>query len=312
MKIAYLISAHSDPAHLYRLVGALQPAAAFFIHVDAKVDLASFARVLNRENVHFIAERYDVRWGEISQVYYQRALLRAALDSGQTFDRLFTLSGLDYPVWGNARIRQFFAEHPHTEYICGIDMTDQRPDIQRTYRMYRPWPGLSLSWTRLRTFIRARSRKLLWLFGCRKPLTVEVAGSTVPLRLHKGGSWWCITPQLARYLLDTLDNHPELLAYFRTSFGPDETLWQTLVFNSPYAGKALCAQGDYTTLADLTPLHHIYYHPVIKVFTLDDLPDILSSGRMFCRKTMTGVSDGLMDRLDALRRAEDAALPAAT
>lgn len=305
MKIAYLISAHNDPAHLQRLVGALQSDAEFFIHVDAKVDLYPFTSSLSADNVHFIKDRYDIRWGEISQVYYQRALLRAALGSGVVFDRLFTMSGLDYPVWSNTRIRQFFARFPETEFICGIDMTNQRAEIQQGYRVYRPFPGLVLPWSRLRMLVRTCSRKLLFGLGLRKALEIEVQGTVRPYRLYKGGSWWCITPQLAGYLLDTLDKHPEILRYFRTSFGPDETLWQTLVFNSPYAGKARCVAGAYTSLADLTLLHHIYYHPVIKVFTEADLPEILTSGRMFCRKTITGLSDGLMDRLDAMRRVEE-------
>ena len=43
MKIAYLISAHTDPRHMFRLIDALQPHAEFFIHVDAKVDISLFA-----------------------------------------------------------------------------------------------------------------------------------------------------------------------------------------------------------------------------------------------------------------------------
>lgn len=306
IKIAYLLSVHEDPGHLFRLIDALQPDAEFFIHVDAKVDISCFAACRKWENVHFIEERYDIRWGEISQVYYQAALLRAALRSGKTFDRLVTMSGLDYPVWSNAQIRKFLADSPDTEYICGIDMTQQRQEIKRLYRMYRPFPGLKWLRPRLRVFIRARSRKLLYWLGIRKSLTINIQGR-FPYHLYKGSSWWCITPPLARYLLDTFETHPEIESYFRTSFGPDETLWQTLVFNSPYACKACLVRGAYTSLANLTPLHYIHYFPGIKVLTTEDLPEILESGRMFCRKTCTGVSDGLMDQIDDLRHGEDAA-----
>lgn len=304
IKIAYLLSVHDDSCHLFKLIEALQPDADFFVHVDAKVDSSRFAACRKWKNVHFIEERYDICWGEISQVHYQAALLRAALHSGKTFDRLVTLSGLDYPVWSNARIQKFLADSPNTEYICGIDMTQQRQEIQRLYRMYRPFPGLKWLGTHLRVFIRTRSRKLLYLFGIRKPLTINIQGC-FSYRLYKGSSWWCITPPLARYLLDTFEAHPEIESYFKTSFGPDETLWQTLVFNSPYAHKACLVKGDYTSLADLTPLHYIYYSPVIKVLTNEDLPAILESGRMFCRKTCTGASDSLMEKIDTLRYKEE-------
>lgn len=261
-------------------------------------------REREKKNVHFIEERYNIHWGEISQVHYQAALLRAALHSGKTFDRLFLISGLDYPVWSNARIQKFLTEFHDTEYICGIDMTQQKKGINRLYRMYRPFPMLNLPYP-LRTFIRTRSRKLLYLLGVRKPLAINTLFANHPYKLHKGSSWWCITPRLAHYLLDTFEKHPEIESYFRTSFGPDETLWQTLVFNSPYACKAQLINGEYTSLFDLTPLHYIDYNPIIKVLTDKDLPMILHSGKMFCRKTCTGISDSLMDQLDALRKEEE-------
>lgn len=43
MNIAYLILAHHQPAHLRRLLAALDTDNAyFFVHVDAKVDSAPF------------------------------------------------------------------------------------------------------------------------------------------------------------------------------------------------------------------------------------------------------------------------------
>lgn len=39
MTLAFLISAHTDPIHLARLLKSLPEDAAFFIHIDSKTDI---------------------------------------------------------------------------------------------------------------------------------------------------------------------------------------------------------------------------------------------------------------------------------
>jgi hypothetical protein len=54
-------------------------------------------------------------------------------------------------------------------------------------------------------------------------------------------------------------------------------------------------------LEDYTPLTYIEYGKEIKVLTEADYDRILASGKMFCRKTVTGRSDKLMEKIDELR-----------
>ena len=95
MNIAYLISAHTDPAQLRRLVLALHADAEYFVHIDAKSDLSQFAAVLSLPNVHYIEDRVDVRWGTLREVQYQMSLIRVAVTFPRHFDRIFFLSGMD-------------------------------------------------------------------------------------------------------------------------------------------------------------------------------------------------------------------------
>ena len=81
MKIAYLISAHTDAPQLARLIKALHTDAEFFVHIDKKSDIRPFKAHMNAKNVHFIGEkdknspytgkRIDVRWGTLIEVEYQ-------------------------------------------------------------------------------------------------------------------------------------------------------------------------------------------------------------------------------------------------
>ena len=120
-RIAYLISAYKDAPHLARLMDALDDGAAdFYVHVDANADIAPFRRAAGERAV-FVG-RHAVGWGGWSQVAYQRELLEAAVGSGRDYLRAVCLSGQDYPLWGNARIRQFFEDNPEAELIGGMDL----------------------------------------------------------------------------------------------------------------------------------------------------------------------------------------------
>ncbi|MGM9620756.1 MAG: conjugal transfer protein, partial [Bacteroidaceae bacterium] len=79
MNIAYLISAHTDPQQLRRLVLSLHDDAEIFIHIDSKSDLTHFTSCLQLPRVHYIPERVDVRWGTMCEVQYQMNLVRAAV-----------------------------------------------------------------------------------------------------------------------------------------------------------------------------------------------------------------------------------------
>ena len=44
-------------------------------------------------------------------------------------------------------------------------------------------------------------------------------------------------------------------------------------------------------------LHFIDYHPVIKVLDLTDYDRLVASGKLFCRKVVSGKSDTLVEKL---------------
>jgi hypothetical protein len=108
--LAYLMLVHNSPRQVARLVNALQgPDVAFFIHVDRKVDIGQFRYMLrHHRNVKFIRPRYVIEWGGWRMVDAELLLMRYALKRGARY--MVLMSGMDYPVWSNRRIREFFAE----------------------------------------------------------------------------------------------------------------------------------------------------------------------------------------------------------
>ena len=301
MNIAYLISAHTDAPQLKRLIHALQPDAEFFIHIDRKSDITPFQALLKAENIHFIDKRTDVRWGTLIEVEYQMALIEAAVSYPRHFDRIFFLSGMDYPLWSNDRIAQWLENLNDKEVLQGINMNTPHINTQQRelYRKSRPlFRKFGNKWNQRLSIL---FRKILSVLGYRKRLCFMVEGKK--WNLYKGAAWWCISEDLATFVLQTYRTHKEISRYFRDSFGPAETIIQTIAFNSPeWSSKCMLTEGEYPGLAALTPLHYIVYDPIIKVMTTEDLPAMLGSGKMFARKFRSSESDKVVEEIDQLRK----------
>lgn len=301
MNIAYLISAHTDAPQLKRLIEALHPDAHFFVHIDKKSDLSMFTAIIQQDNVHFLSNRIDVRWGTILEVEYQMALIKAAIDYPIEFDRIFFLSGMDYPLWSNEHITSWLKEQGDKEILCGICMDTEAINKQQKelYQLSRPFFNISFLSNQWNQRFSILCRKIKAALGMRKSLSFYVDGKQ--WKLYKGSAWWCISQDLAAYIYNMYISKPEIRRYFINSFGQAETLIQTIAFNTPptqFASKCLLVKGNYPGLAALTPLHFIIYEPVIKILDETDYDTLMASGRMFARKFISGTSDKLVEKLN--------------
>ncbi|MBQ8046773.1 MAG: conjugal transfer protein [Prevotella sp.] len=303
MKLAFLLSPYTDASHLKRLVDSLPGESVFFVHVDKKSDIRPFEEALAGDTrVRFLAKRANVAWGSIRQVEYQMELIRAALAAEEAFDYFVTMSGMDYPVWSNRRILDHLEQHRGRQFLQAICMKGQGKSAE-IYTIYRPFASHPWAKGSAGSKLRAALRKTIAWMGIRKPIEFDADGRHYTL--YKGSDWHAITPELARYVLEKWDHIPALRRYFKNSFTPSETLIHTLAFNSSFAKDCMLVEGKYESLAALTPLTYIDYHPDIKVLSEEDFPRIVSSGKMFCRKVISGKSDKLVKMLDRHRALEE-------
>lgn len=259
MNIAYLISAHTDPVHLLRLVRSLNiPGITdFFVHLDKRADIGLFKDYLSMQNVKFCKKRILVQWGGFTQCKYQKALIEECLCSGKIYDRIFFLSGLDYPYWSNNRILKYLADNPEKEFICGMDITTcdypkKIPMKLELYHFFRDFPSRN---SRLVRYLNGFARLIMTYVPLRKPRYIEV--DSTKYHIFQGSSWWCVTGKCLQYIYSKMNGKIE--KYFKTCFAPDEMMVQTIVFNSPFKEKAILYKGKYPGLEKLTPLHLIDY-----------------------------------------------------
>ena len=215
MKLAFLISTHTDIPQLRRLVEALPGNSVFFIHVDKKVDIAPFKEAfIGDERIVFIEHRVDVKWGSINEVEYQMELVRAALSSREDFSRLITLSGMDYPLWNKNRIIQFFEQDKEREYIMGVDLSTAGLPSKRYTEFY-------FMTSKKRTLCYMSSvalRKLLHCLGIKKTLKIKTSDKLLGSKIHSllASRLYTIDRKLTKndfYLLNYQIYHSYFLLY---------------------------------------------------------------------------------------------------
>src|SRR4029079_19603232 len=113
MKIGYIITAHTLPEHLVRLVRRLaSDNARFFIHVDRRAPdavMAAIERELGGRPDVQLLPRHPVHWASFGPVRAALEGVRALLDSPESLEYGVLLTGQDYPLRSPAQIESTLA-----------------------------------------------------------------------------------------------------------------------------------------------------------------------------------------------------------
>lgn len=272
-EIAFLILAHKDPAGLAAtirlLVGAGDRVA---LHFDRNAPAAAFAALrtefAGNPSVAF-APRLRCGWGEWSLVAATLALVRTARAAFPGATHFAMLSGDCAPIKPRAHIARVLAPADR-DYIEHHDFFES--DWIRT--------GLKAERLVYRHYVNERSRKrlfyaLLWL---QRRLGLERA-LPAGLRIRIGSQWWVLRRGTLDRVLAFLDARPDVLRFFRTTWIPDETFFQTLVAH--VTPRAEVANRTLTFLA-----FSDYGLPLV---LHDDHADLLlAEDHLFARKVAPG------------------------
>lgn len=308
MKIAYLILAHTDKTNLIRLINALnyKQSTGFFIHIDQKANFSDneISPLVSRDILEIeIIKKYYVNWAGYSIIKAEYALIKKALASSIDYDRFILLSGLDYPLYSNKKIFEFFRLNKDTEYIKALNLSIlfEPPKMLERIEIHHYFRDCNISNVFLKRLITGGSLKIMKLLPFRKKKLF------LNSPVYEGSQWWALTKECLVYIQMYCEAHKkELKKYFQHSFAPDELYFHTIVFNSRFKTKSLLHNTNYYPgLVGLTPLHYIEYNKTIEIYVEKDYSKLLSSKKMFCRKVRTDISDELLNRIDKYRDEEE-------
>ena len=264
MKHAYLILAHDDIPLLRILVNALDDCRNdIYIHWDAKSGTVPDLKTVS-SRLFFLEERVRVNWAGFSMVEAEYLLFKAASANGP-YAYYHLLSGTDLPIKSQDYI------HAECERLAGTEFVGFASNAQAEID-YRVQHRFLFSEEFKTKNIFKRGLRLLFL-KCQD--LMRIRRTDIPVR--KGAQWCSLTQAFVSYLLE---REPLVRELFSHTFSPDELFIQTVLVNSPFAGKVKPADTEYEGNMRFIKWVNGELIPI----RLEDYPRLKESDRWFARK----------------------------
>lgn len=287
-KIAFLLLAHRDPARVAEQVRALTAHGdCVAVHFDRRSDASEFRALRNElagvPGVAF-ARRVRCGWGMWSLVQATLNMARCARRSFDGITHYYLLSGDCYPTKSRGYLDRWLGEN--TDVIETHDFHTGgwiRTGLKEERLVYRHWfnererPGAFYAMLNLQ-------RRMGWR---REP--------PQDLKMRIGSQWWALRASTVEKLLGFMRRRPDVVRFFRTTWIPDESMFQTLVSHLVPAQEI--RQGPPTHL-----IFSDYGKPV--VFHDDHYGYLRADDRPFARKLSPEAAALRGKLLDAFRQRE--------
>jgi len=274
MKLAHLILCHTKPEQLQRLIKNISQADAhIYIHVDKRIDINLFLPLSLLANVYFIKERENVNWGGYSIVQATINGFKQILSSGIEYGYINLLSGQDYPLKSSKEIHEFFATNPGVAFM-DISSSKHSEKLAKKLRKYY-LTDLNIKGSYLAELI------LTALFPRKIPETFTAVGNS---------QWFTIPPYCVEYIVEFLKNNPEIKRLFKFMWAPDDMIFQSILFNSPFK--------DIIVNNDLRYADWSLDLPSPKVLTIADFEKLVNSDKLYARKFDINSDSEILDSLD--------------
>ncbi len=227
MKIAYILLAYNQHDHFTRLQKELISVNNYlYIHIDKKHEY-SFP-IKPGSNIYFETNSHKVFWGEFSQVEAQIKLLRNAI-TNKSNDYFILLYGSDYPVRSQAHIQKYLGQQKK-EHINIVKMPEAGKTLDRIqyFRVLEANRNDSL----LGLTKRALNHSIRIL-----DIKRELPRKYRHMTLFGGSSWWVLSRECIKYILEYIDDNPEFVNFWKHTLIPDETFFHTIIGNSKFMDR---------------------------------------------------------------------------
>ena len=288
-KIAYILLCHKDPDAIIKQAERLTAAGDYMaIHFDASASVEHFrtirAALDDNPNVVFAHKRIKCGWGEWSLVQATLYAVESAVKAFPRATHFYMLSG-DCMAIKSAEYTHRFLDDNDADFIESFDYFES------------DWIKTGMKEERLiyRHFFNERTQK--WRFYTsyhlqqRFGLTREIPSD---IQVQIGSQWWCLRRRTVEWVLEFTKKRRDVMRFFRTTWIPDETFFQTIV-------RHVVPENEIRTRTLTFLMFTDYGMPV--VFYDDHYDLLLSQDFLFARKISPEARD-LKRRLGLLYAAE--------
>lgn len=284
-RIAFILLCHKDPQAVVEQAQRLTAAGdCMAIHFDASASPKAFevikAALGDNPNVVFAKKRIKCGWGEWSLVDATLQAVSAAVDAFPRATHFYMLSG-DCMSIKSANYTHEVLDRDDVDHIESFDFFDT------------DWIKAGMKEDRLiyRHYFNERQQK--WRFYTSYALQQKLGlQREIPadLQIMIGSQWWCLRRRTVEAILDFAATRRDVMRFFKTTWIPDETFFQTLVAH-------LVPRAEIRTRPLTFLLFTDYGMPV--TFHNDHYDLLLSQDFLFARKISPDAVE-LKSRLGAL------------
>lgn len=239
-KHAYLIMAHNSIESLKHLLQVIDDERNdIFLHIDKKMQFLNKAEIaswVHHSNIYF-AKRGDIKWGHISLTMCEVELVELATKTGN-YHYYHIISGVDFPIKSQDYIHSqlenenslFISYHKDGEHGDNYMYKVQYyfPLMRFVGRGYHDGPG------KKKAFLRWLTKQEWKNIDRQRAHGVDRTKKYPGITFYKGGNWFSIPDDFARYLVA---NKRRIKKMFAMTNGSDEFFVQTMALNSDYKGR---------------------------------------------------------------------------
>ncbi len=223
-QIAFILLCHKDPDAIIQQAGQLTAAGdCIAIHFDARAPADAFHRIraalAPNPNVAFAARRLRCGWGEWSLVGATLLAVEAALRAFPRATHFYMLSGDCMAIKSAAHAHRLL-DAEDVDHIESFDFLQSgwiKTGIREERLLFRHWFNER---TAKRAFYASIALQRRLGLVRRVPADLEVM---------IGSQWWCLRRRTVEAVLRMAAARRDVMRFFRTTWIPDETFFQTLV-----------------------------------------------------------------------------------
>jgi hypothetical protein len=278
MRVANIIIAHRNPHQLLRLINQFD-ADLFhnFVHIDGRCDIREYKDVVEHPNVTMLLPREKLVWagyGFVKVALVALKLIRA--DGNYFYSNL--ISGMDFPVRPTSEFYNFLLDHHKKGPVEFFEILD-----------LSVWPGRH----RFERFhftdgtFKGRYFAERWINRIFYPNKRKFWGG---LTAYGRSAFFTASDKFVAYTLDYIEENPGLIKFLKTTWSPDEFIFNTLIMNSPFKDKIHPNHLRYIDWSEgkVSP----------RVFRENDFERLINSGMFLARKFDESIDSIILDKLE--------------
>ena len=243
-RIAFLLLCHKRPDRVLEQVRILTEAGDFVaVHCDLNAGPA-FSREIraglagNPRAV--MADQVRCGWGEWSLVQATLNMARSALHAFPDATHFLLMSGDCMPIKPATHIRATL-EQVGKDWIEHADFFEDewiRTGLREERLIYRHHFNE-----------RSQRRRFYWMLALQRQFKLE---RRLPpgLKIRIGSQWWALRRRTIELILKFCGDRPDVVRFFRTTWIPDETFFQTLVMHLVAREEVVSRPPTYLVFSD--------------------------------------------------------------